>query len=517
MKKKISEAIILVGITIFLFCKAAGNNSSLPDSETSNVEQEAVFHCLEDTAIFENSETEKLIEKEDIKTEISEAELTEEQRAELEIHYGTYRVTEFYPTIAFLRRYLDNFMQEPEADMFLGQLIELTQERFITFDVGDKIFDNYIMERYIVENPEYFLKSGEEARRYKREEQDQYPGVVQGAIHVSGVWGDREVKDTFYTFADKDKLVFASFTVGSFLLERCEEKAPEPLPEWETEASLELLQGIYGDYQITDFIPTKFYPRKDCTGEEMILPEEEASLMLGKIVTFSKDLFVTYDNYRQPNSSAAKRMEDGCWLSRIEIENPEYQVKNMRAEGIYGIRDGILTGELAQSEYVEIDVYPGYVTNGYVYLPQMYLANDGRIVMYAMGEYFLLEKADNLDKAGAFAIPDLSGWIGKYAYLKESRKIWLDIQSSGDGGYYADIEIGTEGSKSNTKIRADVCGNENQVSFVLKECISGGLGTMESGSDVLFSIQKDADTGGLVTYWLAVNPELDSGDYFVKE
>lgn len=250
----------------------------------------------------------------------------------------------------------------------------------------------------------------------------QYPGVVQGEIKVSGICGDNDREDTFYTFADKDKLVFASFTVGSFLLERCEEKALESLPEWEAEDSLELLQGIYGDYRITEFLPTKFYPRKDCTGEEMILPEEEANLMLGKIVRLSKDLFVTYDNYCQPNSPAAERMEDGFWLAKIEIENPEYQVRNMWAEEIYGIRDGILTGELAQLEYVEVDVYPGYVTNGYAFLPQMYLINDGRIVMYAMGEYFLLERISVPEsKSVSDNMPDLSGWIGRYVCKEEEK------------------------------------------------------------------------------------------------
>ncbi len=52
----------------------------------------------------------------------------------------------------------------------------------------------------------------------------------------------------------------------------------------------------------------------------------------------------------------------------------------------------MLPKELEQEEYVEIDIYPGYDSGDTWYLPQMFLTEDGKILMYTMGQYFLLEK-----------------------------------------------------------------------------------------------------------------------------
>lgn len=41
---------------------------------------------------------------------------------------------------------------------------------------------------------------------------------------------------------------------------------------------------------------------------------------------------------------------------------------------------------------MEIDVYPGLRLGSDRYLPQLFLLDDGRILMYSMGQYFLLEK-----------------------------------------------------------------------------------------------------------------------------
>ena len=94
---------------------------------------------------------------------------------------------------------------------------------------------------------------------------------------------------------------------------------------------------------------------------------------------------------RQPNSCISQRLEDGYWIDKIEIENPEYRVECKNRNDIYGIRDDILPNELEQQEYIEIDVYPGYY-RGANTLPQLFLTKNGKIIMYAMGEYFLLER-----------------------------------------------------------------------------------------------------------------------------
>lgn len=48
--------------------------------------------------------------------------------------------------------------------------------------------------------------------------------------------------------------------------------------------------------------------------------------------------------------------------------------------------------KLLQESYVEISVYPGFGSDSEKILPQLYLLNDGRVILYAMGKYFLLRQ-----------------------------------------------------------------------------------------------------------------------------
>lgn len=519
MKKKIYNTGILLGMIAVFFLSAAGRDSS---HETDNVkvalEIDRDLNSEEGTETFESD----IFEIEG--TEIFESDVSEIEENELSARYGSYRVTEFYPTLAFKRRYLDNFMMLQEADMLLGRIIDIKPERLITYDVGERSFVNYNIYRYVIENPQYSWISMEpdysdgilfELRRSGVKE---YFDQLEGAIIVPLRDLPNISKGThyFYAAADKDKLMMYSGVMsgGCFLLERCEEEPDDPLPEWSSQENLELLQGVYGKYQVTEFLPTKFYPALD-GGGIAILPEEEASLMIGKTITMDEDLFVTYDNYRQPHSETAKRLQSDFWLDKIEIENPDYRVKSMRASEIYGIRDNMLPKELQQEEYVEIDVYPGYVTNREMNLSQMYLVNDGRMIMYAMGEYFLIEKMEDSNEEIPNNSEDLSEWIGRYAFLGESRKYEIEIKERGLGEYYADIKIEEEDGKNIVVIRADVCGNRENISFVFKESLSGELDDPARGSDILFRFRKNADTADIYTYWGELKDT--GGIYFLKE
>lgn len=118
------------------------------------------------------------------------------------------------------------------------------------------------------------------------------------------------------------------------------------------------------------------------------MPEQEADMMLGQEVFIGKTVFTTYDNFRSPNSWITNRSTNGFWIRKAEIENPEYRVECKLRKDLYGLRDDMLPEDLVQQEYIEIDVYPGYELT----LPQLFLTENGKILLYAMGEYFLLEK-----------------------------------------------------------------------------------------------------------------------------
>lgn len=145
----------------------------------------------------------------------------------------------------------------------------------------------------------------------------------------------------------------------------------------------QLLKEIYGIYEVTAFLPTKFYPAKDSAGY-VILPQKEADLMLGQEIVITEERFNTYDNRRSPNSEITGRSEDDFRIEKVEMENPEYSVKSRFRQDIYGLRDDMLPEELEQHEYIEIDLYPGYERM----LPQLFLTESGKIMLYAMGSIF---------------------------------------------------------------------------------------------------------------------------------
>ena len=115
-------------------------------------------------------------------------------------------------------------------------------------------------------------------------------------------------------------------------------------------------------------------------------------MMIGQEITIKEDFFSTYDNNRRSNSGIADRLEDGFWIEEVKIEHPEYRIERKYRKDIYGLRDNMLSDQITQQEYIEIDVYPGYYAGDNT-LPQLFVTEDGKIIMYAMGEYFLLKKS----------------------------------------------------------------------------------------------------------------------------
>lgn len=197
----------------------------------------------------------------------------------------------------------------------------------------------------------------------------------------------------YYTLVDEDKIImYSTLSQQYFLMEKINKNQERLLPEqFSSMQKSMLLEEICGVYEVIGFLPTKFYPALDSGGYD-ILPQEEANMMMGQEIVISEEMFNTYDNGRLPNSYVMNRLEDGFWIKKVEIENPEYQVKNVLREDIYGLRDSMLPDELVQQEYIEIDVFPGYETRGVKILPQLFLVENGQIIIYSMGEYFLLEK-----------------------------------------------------------------------------------------------------------------------------
>lgn len=370
-------------------------NEETAGAETKNVE--AVYTVNTGT---ENAETEDIA---DAETPITEEE---QEQDELEPYYGFYRISEFLPSIEWMRGIRYDNLPEQEADMLLGRIVELGADRLVTCDsfrrLGsrngrDAFHGNYMIEKICIEDPQYLWEPLDAetigSELYFNNEKDwrtsPYRELIQGKISI-------EVTESgwkhYYYVMPEGILMLSSMGGQLYFLEKLGEE-PEQQEEivLSAEEKSEVLQELLGTYAIIEFLPTKFYPAPDSAGDPY-LPEEEAELMIGKEITVEEDIFVTYDNLRRPNSEYVKRAMDDFWLEKVEIQSPDYRIEVRNRGELYGLRDDMLREELLQDRYIEISMYPGYCANGDRCLPQLYLLDDGRIIMYAMGEYFLLEK-----------------------------------------------------------------------------------------------------------------------------
>lgn len=380
MKKSFFILVIIVSIILF----------------TSNIRESEVRHRInrmdsENSTVLQDTmhESNEKIEKKDV----------------LSDYYGCYKIvqfcfTQYYSSIKY------DVMTEQEADMLLGRIVFVEPDLLVTYDSERALgmnaenggFDgNYMIKKYIIENPSYKweLLTADTVEDYLKPNSDMewalgkdYYEQLEGIItlpRLASPYGTQ----FYYTMKDKTKLaMYSTLTNQYYILEKCD-MIQEKSSEIEDDEKKIILEKIYGKYDVVEFIPTKYYPAVD-SGGYTILPKEEADLMIGKQIEISEDIFITYDNFRLPNSSIMNRNEDGYWIEKVEIKNPEYQIERKPYNEIYGIRDDILPDELWQQEYIEINVLPGYETKGARVLPQLYLMNDGKIVMYSMGEYFLL-------------------------------------------------------------------------------------------------------------------------------
>ena len=324
---------------------------------------------------------------------------------QMDAYYGCYQITQFCPTIYYGNVKYD-CLPEQEADLMLGHIVVIEAEQLVTYDserrLGTKggrlgFEDNYNIEEYRIENPQYGCQAiTSDAVDFFLKPDQEMKGAVGGIIYeqieniitvpqLCSPYGTQY----YYTLSNRNQMIMYSTLTGQyFLMEKAEQDQETALScQLSDIQKRQLLEKVYGIYEVSAFLPTKFYPAKDSAGYE-ILPQGEADLMLGQEVVITEERFNTYDNKRSPNSGITDRLEDGFWIERVEIATPEYRVESRFRKDIYGLRDDMLPEELGQQEYIEINVYPGYERM----LPQLFLTENGKIMMYAMGEYFLLER-----------------------------------------------------------------------------------------------------------------------------
>ena len=341
-------------------------------------------------------------------------------------YYGFYKITQFWPYDYYDALKYDRLPLE-EADMMLGRIVEIQENLLVTCDSfrsvgargGREAFTaNYAIERITIESPcyeweefvpdtawyeefsqKYYHIDKPEDRIWEKIEEQYYQGIEgKFRVRVAGPFAANNMEYEWYQeyYVKEDgMLMYSELTGNFFYLEKLDGKPYESVRERAvTEEEKEaVLQDVLGTYTVTEFLPTKFYPALDSAGD-VRLPQEEADMMIGKEIIMERELYVTYDNGRQPNSEFMNRKMDEFILNRTEIENPEYRIKERYRDDIYGLRDDMLPEEMVQETYMEISVYPGFGSSQDRELPQLNLLDDGRLILYAMSEYFLLEKLE---------------------------------------------------------------------------------------------------------------------------
>lgn len=394
MKKIISVGvIIIILIIVWLYAKTV-KTYSVPKTEISMK--------IDSVKATKDSDKEVYLPDEEI------INTDEENQNILKQYYGTYQIKEFWPT-KYYKHYKFDSLTVQEADMMIGHIIEIKENMLVTYESvrrlgkrDDRIFfsGNYMIEEIFIENPVYEWETlypdsewyervpyGDFAYTLKK-----YSEKIVGkiSIQVATPWGDQE-----YFVMEDNIIMYSSLSGQYFLLEKLEKETEKVIPDKQLSAKDRetILHETYGTYIVAEFLPTKFYPALD-SGGEILLPQGEADLMIGKEIDISEGLFVTYDNSRLPNSEICGRATDEYLLEKVEISDPNYRVEVKLRDNIYGLRDDMLPKDMIQDEYIEISVFPGFAASGSDdVLPQLYLLDDGRIILYAMGEYFLVEKS----------------------------------------------------------------------------------------------------------------------------
>ncbi|MBP3475838.1 MAG: hypothetical protein J6K48_05920 [Lachnospiraceae bacterium] len=395
MKKIISVSVIIVLLEVFYMYAKTQENYHAAWAE--------IERSMEISSDKEEMSSEKETYLQGITEEIdSDAEELEQ----MEQYYGTYQIKEFWSTVYYGHSRFDALTIQ-EADMMLERIVEIKKDKLVTYESlrrlgkrdGRASFSgNYMIEEIIIDNPAYEWETlNSDSEWYEKvpyvdftSTLKKYSEEIAGkiSIQVATPWGNQE-----YLVMENGIIMFSSLSGQYFFLEKLEKEPEKAVPDRNlSEADKkELLQEIYGTYIVTEFLPTKFYPALD-SGGDILLPQGEADLMIGKEVVIGKDFFVTYDNFRLPNSEICGRAADEYLVEKVEISNPDYQLKAKLRDSIFGLRDDMLPEDMIQDEYIEINVFPGFAASGCDdVLPQLYLLDDGKIIMYAMGEYFLLE------------------------------------------------------------------------------------------------------------------------------
>lgn len=103
--------------------------------------------------------------------------------------------------------------------------------------------------------------------------------------------------------------------------------------ETEVPTDMAPLEKYYGYYQIAEFLPSLYWLRG--SGRYDWLPEQEADMLLGRVIELSKDRLITYDSLRKLRKKDGRVAFPGNYfIEEIIIEKPQYSWELVDADTV---------------------------------------------------------------------------------------------------------------------------------------------------------------------------------------
>lgn len=363
--------------------------------------------------------TESVPETEDNERLFIEKDAALQGKEEISQYFGVYEIKEYYPgnTESYGVHRLCNLPDE-EVDLLIGQRIVLTENIYVAYDnfrfggrSGDRELSDYQIKKYVIDDPEYTIR--EISYEQDRGCFDGYPEnsfsndleypykLIELPNQEELAEYSRMVEFVPHLFVINDsRLIWCCETSSQwFIIEKVADTYGEedisPPPDENGQVPAEM----YGRYKITEFYPTVYWESRQNPYERGYLSSEAAQGMIGLTVFLGAN---SYQGYSFDSSAFAEdppRCESEIVV--VDSENTNYQVRDIKRSELYGLRDPILPEIYEQDVYKEITVPismlsqdlepPDYFCGTKYYQLD---ADNNKILMLFMKEFFLLEKTD---------------------------------------------------------------------------------------------------------------------------
>lgn len=422
-------AILIVIISCFLGISVVARKSDdfqndlSPDEKANAVEKES----LSEKSISEGEGTAAVQETE---SSLAGKEAAVSGKEMMEQYYGVYEIKEYFGSNDSNRgphRFCT--LPDEEIDLLIGQRIVLAEDKYAAYDnfrlggrSGDRDTSDYQIKKYVIDDPEYTIREISEDENiisvdgkdivcldgyyWENGSSDdlEYPyKLIELPNQEDLAESSRMIKFVPHLFVIDDRRLMWCCETSSqwFIIEKVADVYEEEDICLPSEENGQIPAEMYGSYKITEFYPTVYWENRKAYPDygRGYLSPEDAQSMIGRTVLFGPK---SYQGYTFDSSSfVMDEPERGPKIIAVDSNSTDYLVRDIKRSELYGLRDSILPEIYEQDVYREItvpvsmlsqDLEPAdYFCNTKYYQLD---ADNNRILMLFMKEFFLLEKAE---------------------------------------------------------------------------------------------------------------------------